>query len=285
MIINNPYLKKDKPLITLVSTPIGNLEDITIRALNYLKSCDIIACEDTRVTMKLLKHYNIESKPLVSLYAQTERKNCIALIEKVKKDNLKLAYCSDAGMPCISDPGNILVSEAYKAGVSVSIIPGPSASLSALAISGLNSADFAFYGFLPTKSGAIKEMLNKIKDDSKTAIFYESPKRISKTISYMKEIYGKDRKAAIVREITKLYEESLIGTLEELEKIEEIKGECVILVEGVLEKKQISEAELIELIREELKNGSSVKDLSKKIAEQENIKKSDVYKLALSLIN
>ena len=168
MIRNRPYENEDSGLVALVTTPIGNRDDITLRALNFLKEADIIACEDTRNTSLLLSYYGIKNKKYVSLYAQTEAKEAHALVLSVKKNKQKLAYCSDAGMPGISDPGAILVQACHEENVPVTLLPGPTASLSALVLSGIDSADFSFYGFLPTKAGQIKTMLTSLKDRKET---------------------------------------------------------------------------------------------------------------------
>ena len=233
MIRNNPYQDETKGILTLVSTPIGNRDDITLRALNALKEADIIACEDTRNTSLLVSGYGIKNKKYVSLYAQTEARDAKALVEQIKKENLKVCYCSDAGMPGISDPGAILVQACHEENVPVTLLPGPTASLSALVLSGIDSADFSFYGFLPTKAGQIKTMLTSLKDRKETLIFYESPKRIIKTLSYMKDVFSGNREAALIRELTKIHEEVIHGTLDELTSspLEE-RGESVIIIKG-----------------------------------------------------
>lgn len=284
MIRNNPYQKKEGPLLALIATPIGNIEDITLRAINFLKEADIIACEDTRNTGLLLSRLNIKPKKLISLYAQTELKESKRIIAEVKKNNYKIAYCSDAGMPGISDPGALLVQTCYEENVPVTILPGPTASLSALVISNINSADFSFYGFLPTKVNQEKSFLEQLKNRKETLIFYESPKRIIKSLEVMKDVFSKNRKVSLIRELTKIHEEVINGTIEELLKanIEE-KGECIIIVEGSKEELTLTDDEIIKLIKEKLKEGSSLSQSSKSIAEEYNLSKNKVYKLGLTI--
>ena len=269
-------------LICLVSTPIGNLDDITYRAVNYLKEADIIACEDTRTTLILLNHYQIKPKKLISLYAQTEARNSVSLVKEVKEKKLKLAYCSDAGMPGVSDPGALLVKEAINQNVHVSILPGANAALSALVISGIDTADFSFYGFLPTKVGNIKSTLLPLKNRKETLIFYESPNRVVKTLKIMKEIFGEERKFALVRELTKIYEEAIRGTLKEVDDLlNDIKGECVIVIDGCHGEEKIDETMLKKEIQKSLKNGESLKNISKELAQKYGIKKNQIYKLGV----
>lgn len=275
---------KNPGLVALVSTPIGNLGDITYRAVEYLKQADIIACEDTRTTSLLLSHYQIKPKKLVSLYAQTESKNSLALVKEVKEKDLKLAYCSDAGMPGISDPGSLLVKTAIDEDVPVSILPGPNAALSALVISGLDTADFSFFGFLPTKAGNIKSFLKKLATREETLIFYESPNRVEATLNIMKEIFGEDRKFTLVRELTKIYEEAIRGKLKDAASlVSGIKGECVILIDGFKGEKEVDTASLKKEIKKLLKEGKPLKEVSKELASKYDLKKNYVYDLGLEL--
>lgn len=284
MIKNNPYLKEEGPLVGLVATPIGNIEDITLRAINFLKKADIIACEDTRNTSLLLSRLDIKPKKLLSLYAQTELKESKRILQEVKEKKLTLAYCSDAGMPGISDPGALLVKTCYEENVPVTILPGPTASLSALVLSGIDSADFSFYGFLPTKASQIKSFLSSLKDRKETLIFYESPKRIVSTLNIMKEVFSENRTVSLIRELTKIHEEVITGTLKELNENEIIeKGECIIIVEGNKEDTSLSEEAIILLIKEKLKEGKSISSLSKEIASEYNLSKNYIYKLGLEI--
>ena len=284
MIRNKPYEREDGGIVYLVTTPIGNLKDITLRALDILKEADIIACEDTRNTAFLLNSYDIKNKRLVSLYAQTELKNAKRLVEEVKAKKLKMAYCSDAGMPGISDPGSLLVQCCYSEGVKVSIIPGPTASLSALVLSGFDTADFTFIGFLPTKVGMIKKQLESLKNRSETLIFYESPKRVKKNLSYMRDVFGDDREVSLIRELTKIHEETIKGTLKELASIEEeIRGECVIIVKGNDVREEIDDESIKAMFKKGIKEKKSFSSLVKEIQEATGLNKNYIYKLGLEV--
>ena len=287
MIRNNPYQQKDgRPIIGLVTTPIGNLKDITYRAVEFLRDADIVACEDTRNTGALLSRFDIHPAKLVSLYAQTELKGAKELVAEVKQKRLKLAYCSDAGMPGISDPGALLVQAAYQDNVPVTVLPGATAGLSALVISGIDSADFSFYGFLPTKKGSIIQMLKPLADRQESLIFYESPKRVKATIGIMNDVFGPDREASLIRELTKIHEEVIHGTLKELNAAidSEVRGECVIIVKGADEnKKALSDESLVELIKDELKHGKPLSQIAKEISADTGIKKNHIYELGLNL--
>lgn len=216
----------------IVSTPIGNLEDITLRALRILKEVDIIAAEDTRKTRKLLSHYKIQ-KPLTSYFEHNEKVKTGLLIN-ILKSGKRIALVSEAGTPTISDPGYRLVKEAIKESIPVIPIPGVSAAIAALSISGLPIHRFTFEGFLPAKAGKRRNFLKKIASEERTMIFYESPYRIYVTIRDMIEIFG-DRPAMLAREITKMHEEVMYGTLSTIQKkMENVKpkGEITIVIEG-----------------------------------------------------
>ena len=284
MIRNNPYSKKEGPLVGLVSTPIGNIEDITLRAINFLKSADIIACEDTRNTGLLLSRLGIKPKKLVSLYAQTELKESKRILTEIIKEKFTLAYCSDAGMPGISDPGSLLVKTCYEMNVPVTILPGPTASLCALVLSGMDSADFSFFGFLPTKQSQIKSFLSELTKRKETLIFYESPKRLLKTLSIMKEVFKEDRKVSVIRELTKIHEEVISGSLKELTESEiEDRGECILVVEGYQDNEELDKEEIEKLIKAGLKEGKTLSSLSKEIALKYKTSKNLVYKIGLSM--
>jgi 16S rRNA (cytidine1402-2'-O)-methyltransferase len=219
-------------VLYIVPTPIGNLEDITLRALRILKECDIIACEDTRQSLKLLSHFEI-SKPLISFYSYNERHRLENILHKLLNGK-KVALISDAGIPCISDPGYILVKEAIEKNIKIEVLPGASALITALVGSGLPIDSFIFCGFLKRKPGKIKKQLFKLVNFKKTIIFYESPYRILKTIEICAEIFGENAKICLAREITKKFEEFIRGTVKEV--LENIKnknnlfGEFVVLV-------------------------------------------------------
>lgn len=217
----------------IVSTPLGNLEDITLRALRTLKEVDLIACEDTRVTRKILTHYQI-SKPLISYFQQNQLFRIPFLIGKLKEGK-SIALVSDAGTPGISDPGFFLIKEAIKEGIKIVPVPGASAVITALVISGLPSDDFVFLGFLSRKRGKIIKELTQISQLKKTIIFYESPYRIKRTLEIVREILP-EANVVLARELTKKFEEVLRGSPENLLKqIEnrQLKGEVIVVLHPV----------------------------------------------------
>tara|TARA_B100000927_G_scaffold72106_1_gene57324 strand:+ start:878 stop:1555 length:678 start_codon:yes stop_codon:yes gene_type:complete len=219
------------PQLYIVPTPIGNMEDITLRAIETLKNSDIILAEDTRHAKKLLNHYNITTK-VNSYHLNNEHKKVDEYIKMLINGN-KVSLITDAGTPCISDPGFLLIREAIKSNILITCLPGPTAFIPALVVSGLSSDSFIFEGFLPRKKGR-KSKLLEISQNTKTTILYESPFRVIKTLLDLKELMGSDRKIAIVREISKIYEEVFRGTVEEaiLEYNERpIRGEFVICVD------------------------------------------------------
>ena len=273
--------------IYLVATPIGNLSDISMRAIETLKNVDIIACEDTRNTIRLLNHFEIKGH-LTSYHEYNKIDKAYELCEKVKEGN-NIAFVSDAGMPAISDPGYELVDIAYKEGLEVTVVPGASAVVSALAISGISSRRFAFEGFLPADKNEKKEILTELSQESRTLILYEAPHRLLKTLKELFEYMG-DRKIAIVREITKLHEEVLRGKLADIiadyesEKIA-IRGEYVLVIEGksLLEKREERQKSFEEIsIREHyekyIAEGMDKKEAMKAVAKDRGIQKRDVYK-------
>lgn len=222
----------------LIPTPIGNLEDITFRAIRILKEADLILAEDTRTSSKLLKHYEI-SKPLQSFHAHNEHKALFAVIEKLKAGTT-IALVSDAGTPGISDPGFILVRECVKEGIEVETLPGATAFVPALVNSGLPCDRFCFEGFLPHKKGR-KTRLEILAEEQRTIIFYESPYRLLKTLQQLIDHFGADRQVCVSRELTKIHEENARGTLPEvLQHFEKkkVKGEIVIIVAGKVRSKK-----------------------------------------------
>jgi len=216
----------------IVPTPIGNLADITLRALDVLKSVNTILAEDTRTSGFLLKHYSI-SKPLQSFHNFNEHKILTALIERMTKGEI-MALVSDAGTPAISDPGFLIVRATLEAGLKVECLPGPTAFVPALVKSGLPSDRFVFEGFLPHKKGR-QTILKKLADEERTMIFYESPYRLIKTLEQFREFMGAERRVSVSRELTKLFEETFTGTLDETIQhfqAKEVKGEIVIVLAG-----------------------------------------------------
>ena len=273
--------------IYLVATPIGNLSDISMRAIETLKNVDIIACEDTRNTIRLLNHFEIKGH-LTSYHEYNKIDKAYELCEKVKEGK-NIAFVSDAGMPAISDPGYELVEIAYKEGLEVTVVPGASAVVSALAISGISSRRFAFEGFLPADKNEKKEILTELSQESRTLILYEAPHRLLKTLKELFEYMG-NRNIAIVREITKLHEEVLRGKLADIiadyesEKIA-IRGEYVLVIEGksLLEKreerrKSFEEISIREHYEKYIAEGMDKKEAMKAVAKDRGIQKRDVYK-------
>lgn len=216
----------------LIPTPIGNLQDITFRAVETLKGVDLILAEDTRHTGKLLKHYDINKK-MAPYHQHNEYKVLNGLIQQIK-DGTSVAMVSDAGTPGISDPGFLLVRECLSQNIEIECLPGPTALIPALVNSGFPSEQFCFEGFLPHKKGRQKR-LNQLPEESRTMIFYESPHRLIKTLTQFKELFGSERKVAVARELTKIHEETIRGTLQEVIDYfsqKPIKGEIVIVVQG-----------------------------------------------------
>ncbi|MBI5892959.1 MAG: 16S rRNA (cytidine(1402)-2'-O)-methyltransferase [Deltaproteobacteria bacterium] len=267
----------------IVSTPIGNLEDITLRALRILKEVDLIAAEDTRHTKKLLNHYNIKT-PLTSYFEHNELTKGEFIISKIKEGR-DAALVSDAGTPGISDPGYRLIKMAIENNIDVSPIPGASAIIASLSASGLPTDSFAFYGFLPAKQGEVERLLLKIKSEKRTAVFYESPRRLLKTLEAVLKICG-DIDIVIAREITKVYEEFLRGKVSEvLGKIKgrEVKGEIAIILSNFL-KEKIEGKTIEDDIRYYLKElGLPLKETAQIIAKEWGIPKREVYKIGLKI--
>jgi len=270
----------------LVATPIGNLEDITIRAVRVLKEVDLIAAEDTRHTLKLLNHLEI-TKPLISYYKQNEKVKSNVLIEKVLNGE-NIAIVSDAGTPGISDPGEEIVKEAIKNEIEIIPIPGACAAINALIVSGLDTRQFTFIGFLSVNKKEKQEKLEEIKKIKSTLIFYEAPHKLINTLENIKEILG-DRKIVLAREITKIHEEFIRGNISEiLEKIENPKGEFVILVEGSKkseedeQKENLNNLSLEEHFEYYKSQNYDKKEAIKKIAKDRNTNKNEIYQYFLN---
>lgn len=220
------------PKLCIVPTPIGNLEDITLRAIRIFKECDVIFAEDTRVTKKLLNHFEI-SKPVIPFHAHNEHKALQSAIDRIKANNLTVLV-SDAGTPGISDPGFLLARECVTAGIDMECLPGPTAFVPALVASGFPCDKFVFEGFLPHKKGRQTRLI-KLSEEERTVILYESPHRLVKCLGQLEEFFGPERKVCVVREISKLFEEYKRGTATEVREYYEKnppKGEIVIIVEG-----------------------------------------------------
>jgi 16S rRNA (cytidine1402-2'-O)-methyltransferase len=264
-------------MLYFVGTPIGNLKDISLRALEVLKSVDEIACEDTRHSLGLLNAYEIK-KPLFSYHKFNEREAGEKIIQKLKEGK-NIALITDAGMPVISDPGNILTEMLVEEGLEFTVIPGACAFVSALVLSGLDSARFCFLGFLPQKASERKEFLEKYKNLDVTLIFYCAPHDIKKDIESIYAVLG-DRRAVAVKEITKFYERADRFNLKD-NLSGDAKGEYVLLVEGCAIQNQnleLSEKEHIELY---LSQGMDKKDALKKVAKERGVSKSTLYKYTI----
>lgn len=275
-----------KGKIYLVATPIGNLEDITLRALRILKEVDLIAAEDTRHTLGLLNHFEI-SKPLISYYKQNEKTKSEILIKKLLEGQ-NIAIVSDAGTPGISDPGEEIVKVAIENGIEIIPIPGACAFVNALIASGLSSKEFVFIGFLSAIKKEKKEKLEELKYETKTLILYEAPHKLKGTLEAIYEILG-DRKIVLARELTKIHEEFIRDNVSNiLDKIDEIKGEFVILIEGSTEsKKDLDLSDLTNKSLEEhyefyLNQGFDKKEIIKKIAKDRNTNKNEIYQYFLN---
>lgn len=272
--IQKSYQDSNYGKLYLIPTPIGNMDDITLRAIKTLKEVDIVFAEDTRVTLSLLKYLEI-SKPVESCHKYTEMKNKDKIV-KLLQSGKNIGYVTDRGTPLISDPGNIIVDEAIKNNISVIALPGPSALLPAINMSGISNKRFLFYGFLDTKKSIAKKELLNLKELESTIIFYEAPHRIKETLKLMKEILG-NRNIALVREISKLYEEVIRDTIENIIEIcDTLKGEMVIVVEGNKEEKEDNN-DYEQIINNLIKQGYSKRDAIKETAEKYNISKNKLY--------
>ena len=266
-------------ILYLVATPIGNLEDITFRAIRILKEVDIILAEDTRKTLKLLNHYDIQ-KPLISFYRHNEgvkSEHVLSLLEEDKN----LALVSDAGTPAISDPGEDLVKLLIEHDIKIVPIPGSVACIQGLICSGFDVSKFAFEGFLSINKRCRKERLEILKNEERTMVFYEAPHKLKRTLQDFKEAFGGDRRIVLAREITKIHEEMLRLTVDEAiayYEENEVKGEFVIVLEGVHKKEEIVEETIKELMEQYLEEGYDKKEAMKLVAKKKGISKSEVYK-------
>lgn len=270
-------------VLYIVATPIGNLEDISLRALRILKEVDLIAAEDTRHTRILLNHYNIRT-PLTSCHEHNEKAQVQKLIERLRSGE-NLALVSDAGTPAISDPGYRLVVEAVRAGIGVVPVPGPSAVASVLSASGLPTDRFVFEGFLPSKNRERGTRLQALSTESRTLVFYEAPHRLKESLIEMRRILG-DRQIVIAREVSKVHEEFLRGTigalLSQLAE-REVKGELTIVVQGASGDLPVPEEELKAEIRRLVDAGVGVKQISELLGDRYQLAKRDVYQMAVKL--
>jgi 16S rRNA (cytidine1402-2'-O)-methyltransferase len=271
------------PGLYLVATPIGNLEDITLRALRVLRQSDLIACEDTRQTQKLLNHFEI-SKPTVSLHQHNERDRATELVAHLKAGH-RIALVSDAGTPGISDPGQWLTRAAITAQIPVYPIPGANAAVSALIASGLSTAEFHFLGFLPEKAGARRTFLEEqaARSTPSTLIFYEAPHRILETLTDLESVWGPTLRVVVARELTKLHEEFLRGAVQEvrdaLSARDRVRGEITLLVEATPLSATSPTGSILQQIQHlESAEGLSEKDALKRLARDLGQSKSDLYR-------
>ena len=270
--------KQKEGILYIVATPIGNLEDITLRAIRILKEVDLIAAEDTRHTLKLLNHLEI-SKPMISYHRHNEEERTDNLIKELKKGK-NIALVSDAGTPGICDPGEEIIKKCIEENIKVVPIPGACAMVNALIASGISTKEFTFLGFLPLNKKTRKEKLEEIKTSNKTIILYEAPHKLKNTLKDLSDIL-ENRKIVLARELTKIHEEYIRGTADELiEKSENLKGEIVLIIE---ESNKIKENELNDLSLEDHYNfyknqGLDKKEIIKKIAKDRNVNKNEIYK-------
>ena len=263
-------------LLYLIATPIGNLGEFPTRAIEVINGMDLIAAEDTRNTNDLLHKFNIK-KPIVSLREHNEVEASLNLIKQIKEGK-KVAYMSDAGYPGISDPGYILTKLCLENDIAVSTISGSSAFINALVRSGLDTSHFYFHGFLSAKENEAKEELEAIKNKSETLIFYESPHRIVKTLKLLLVVLG-DRRISLQRELTKINEENIIGSLSELVELDEstLKGEMVIIVEGnKANQESYNDEEIIKLVNELVTKGLSKKDAIEFVSNVTKVRKNHI---------
>ena len=267
----------EKGKLYLVATPIGNLNDMTFRAIQTLKDVDLIAAEDTRQTMKLLNYFNI-SKPLISYHRHNEDVKTEGLINEILGGK-NIAIVTDAGTPAISDPGEVIVRDTIKNEIDVIPIPGACALINAVIASGLSTKEFSFYAFLPLNKKLRKEKIEEIKEDGKTAIIYEAPHRLINTLNELLNELG-NRNVVVAKELTKIHETFIRGNiLEVLDKIQNPKGEYIIIIEGQKIKKEnkLNELTLEEHYRYYENMGLEKKEIIKKIAKDKNVNKNEIY--------
>ena len=273
--------------LILAATPLGNILDASPRLKETLEQADLIAAEDTRRAKRLFADLNLEIKaPVISLFEENEIEKIPDIIEKLK-NGLKVVVISDAGTPAISDPGYRLVTKAIEENISITVIPGPSAVLSALVLSGLPTDRFSFEGFIARKGKERTEILNNLNTQSRTMVIFESPRRTLQTLQDIQEIVGDDRKAAVVREISKTYEEVIRGSLKELvdwANGKEVLGEITLVIAGVENtgKKEVDE-EAIGEVKQLIAAGSSFKDAVQEVSTQRGLSRRELYEASLRL--
>ena len=270
--------KKEIGKLYIVATPIGNLEDITLRAIRVLQEVDVIAAEDTRHTLKLLNHLQI-TKPLISYHRHNEEMKTETLIEKLKQGQ-NIALVSDAGTPGICDPGETIIKKCIEEKIEIIPIPGACAMINALIISGIDTKEFTFLGFLPLNKKLRKEKLEEIKNSQKTIIMYEAPHKLMTTLKDLTEIL-EDRQVVLARELTKIHEEFLRGTIKEIIlKAENLKGEIVLILEGIRVTQTKSNFDNLTLKEHYVlyeKQGMEKKEIIKRIAKDRGLSKNEIY--------
>ena len=272
-------------ILYIVSTPIGNLEDITMRALRVLKNVDIIAAEDTRHSLKLLNHYGIV-KPMISYWKEREQVKSEKIIQSLHAGK-SVALISDAGTPGIADPGMIVIQKAIRENIEIVSVPGPSACIAALTLSGITAEEFTFIGFLPAKRTQRQKILNDLRLENRTLVFYEAPHRIREVLSDMMEFF-RERKVAVVKEISKLYEHVFRGTLADvLSQIRNTKiaGEYVMIVEGRGKQGSIHIDEALNEVDLLMRRGLNRKDAVKRIASEYRLSKRELYDKSINRVS
>lgn len=272
-------------ILYVVGTPIGNLGDLSPRAVETLSEVDFIAAEDTRVTLKLLNHFEIK-KPMISYFEHNKRERGEIICARIESGE-NCAIVTDAGMPCISDPGEELVRQCAERGIKTVVVPGPSAVISALAVSGLTTGRFTFEGFLSTSKKSRNEHLEQLKSEKRTMIFYEAPHKLSATLKDMYGVFG-DRKISIVREITKIHEEVIRTTLGRAAadySDGSLKGEIVLVIEGApqeADKEEFTLEQAVQLALRFAEDGESMSESAKKAAKITGFRKNEIYRQMMS---
>ena len=269
--------EKNNGSLYIVATPIGNLEDITLRAIRILKEVDLIAAEDTRHTLKLLNHLEI-SKPMISYHRHNEGERTDDLIKELEEGK-HIALVSDAGSPGICDPGEEIIKRCIEKNIKIIPIPGACAMVNALIASGVSTKEFSFLGFLPLNKKTRREKLEEIKNSNKTTILYEAPHKLKNTLKDLSDIV-ENRKMVLARELTKIHEEYIRGTVDELiEKSENLKGEIVLIIEGgnKREENKLNDLSLEEHYDFYKTQGLSKKEIIKKVAKDRNVNKNEIY--------
>jgi 16S rRNA (cytidine1402-2'-O)-methyltransferase len=268
--------------LVLVATPIGNLGDLSPRAVNELATADAIACEDTRRTGRLLQHAGVTGSTLLTVNDHTEASRIGEILARLGRGE-RVAMVTDAGMPGVSDPGERLVRAASAAGYRVEVVPGPSAALTALVGSGLPTGRFVFEGFLPRKGSGRAERLAALADEERTIVLYEAPHRLARTLADLAEAFGADRPLAVARELTKLHEEIFRGTLDEAVRWAEKRprGEIVLVMAGAPPPDPVAESDLEAALQIELQSGVAVKQAAATVARRYGVSRRDTYALAL----